>query len=69
MKVKDVIWFTARDTIGIVAAEDDMGETKFYIGKGDGYDANEDTQNIADWGSKMDVEYVERFLERHKTPK
>ena len=65
MIVKDVIWFSGRDTIGIVAAENDMGETKFVIGRGDGWDADVDAQNIADWGSKLDLDFVNRFFERH----
>ena len=65
MKVKDVIWFSGKDTIGIVAAENDIGETKFIVGRGDGLDADVDAQNIADWGSKIDLDYINNFFERH----
>ena len=64
MTVIDVIWFTGKDTIGIVAAKNQEGETKFLIGKGAGYCAKADAQDIADWGAKFDLEYLDRFLKR-----
>ncbi len=65
MKVKEVIWFAGRDCIGIVATENDMGEINFFIGKGKGFDKELDSQTIADWGTRVNKEMLDRFFNRN----
>ncbi len=60
-----VIWFTGRNTVGIVAYENDSGEIKFVIGKGEGFDEETDKQLISDWGANITLDDVKQFFNRH----
>lgn len=56
LRVVNAIWyspFTASlDYVGIVEVED-HGETKFYIGTGDGLDEEKDIQQILKFGCRF----------------
>lgn len=63
-KIIDVLWFTGSQCIGIVCAETDQGERKFYIGRGDGEDEERDKRAVADWGVKIQPDFIRRWFER-----
>ena len=63
-KIHESIWFGSQ-IIGIVATENSIGERKFYIGKGVGYNLDIDEQHIADYGDKVDPEMIADFFERN----
>ena len=67
MKAIEAVWFSTPriGALGIVCAENDSGEKKFYLGVGDGIDLNTDIQSIMDWGAKLDPEYVKAFFDKH----
>ena len=55
MKALKVMWYnTQGNTIGLVKAENNEGETRYLIGVGHGNDEDTDAQHIADWGAKFD---------------
>lgn len=65
MKIIDTFWMTGKGTVGLVACENDMGERKFYIGTGEGFNKEFDSQNIADWGLRVNKEMFDRFFDRN----
>ncbi len=65
MKIIDTLWMTGKGTVGLVACENDIGEKKFYIGVGEGFNEELDKQNIADWGAKVDRKIFDRFFNRN----
>ena len=65
MKVLDVLWFSSRTTVGIVATKNEMDEIKFYIGAALGFDSEVDTKNIVDYGAKFNPEILNLFIERN----
>ena len=67
MKVIESVWFStpAIGASGIVCAENDQGEKKFYMGVGKGLSERIDEQSIVDWGAKLDPEYVKNFFDKH----
>lgn len=73
-KIKDSTWFTEMGNrsgcIGIVTTEDQItGETKFYIGTGDGSTApgsqERDEIKIAEYGAKFDPQHIDNFINRN----
>ena len=58
----DSIWF---NDIGIVCYKNSIGEIKFVIGKGGGFNQKQDEQFIIDWGTKFDPDQVIEFFETH----
>lgn len=65
LKILDVIWFSGKNTIGIVVCENKIGERKFYIGVGDGLNAEQDSEKIKNWGSKVNPQFIKNFFERY----
>ena len=56
MEVINVTWFSemgCAKPIGIVVVEVEEGERKAYIGTGDGYNEQLDTQHIISSGAKL----------------
>jgi hypothetical protein len=45
------IWFNGRGTVGIVMAEDELGEIFYMIGAGDGLNENIDVNLITSFGA------------------
>ena len=68
MTIIETIWFSTLQAgqLGIVCAENEVGERKFYLGTATGSNVEVDAQVIVDWGAKLDLEYVEAFFARHK---
>lgn len=67
MKIIEAVWFSTPKVgaLGIVCFEDDLGEKKFVLGVGQGYNQKEDVVDIIDWGAKLDPDYVMNFFNRH----
>ena len=65
MKILDVCWFSSNNTIGIVATKNEMGEIKFYVGLGNGFDEEVDCQHIANYGGKIYPQIFNSFFERN----
>ena len=60
----DATWF---GNVGFVSARDTVtGDTKFYIGIGVGSDEIEDATHIAQYGTKVNPNYITTFIERSK---
>lgn len=64
MKVIDSIWFNSRaGHCGFVIGEDEAtGEFKLYAGVVSGLNQNYDEQEILDWGNKISIEKLDKFL-------
>lgn len=66
MKALEAIWFTHQQyTMGIVAAKNDIGQVKFYIGFAFGNDEKDDIKNILDYGAKLDPGEIKNFFDRN----
>ncbi len=65
MKILDTYWFGGDAAIGIVTTENEMGERKFYIGIGDGHDAEADSAKIALYGMRVYQASINRIFERY----
>lgn len=66
MKAKDSTWFsTPKGSLGLVAAVNETGETKFYLGTAEGFNEKADINNIINWGAKFEPEYVIGFITRN----
>jgi len=59
--VVDAIWF---NNVGIVRVRPEVGEDKFYMGHGAGFDEDEDSRYIATWGTPVHSEMFESFFNR-----
>ena len=46
-------WFNSRGTVGIVMAEDELGEIFYLIGAGDGLNENIDVNLITSFGARF----------------
>lgn len=46
-------WFNSRGTVGIVMAEDELGEIFYMIGAGDGLNENIDVNLITSFGAQF----------------
>ena len=53
VEILDVMWFSGRDTVGIVRVNVPHEGIKYYIGTGKGMNAEADKQHIADWGDRF----------------
>ena len=47
------MWFNSRGTVGIVMAEDELGEIFYMIGAGDGLNENIDVNLITSFGARF----------------
>jgi hypothetical protein len=68
MKVVNKLWFTNTDCVGIVLCENEYDEKRAYIKKVDGYNEEQDTQTIMDWGSTITLSQAQEIV-NHLTPK
>ena len=65
MKILDSVWFTEMMSdfpIGIILIETDFGEIKAYIGTGYGNDEKEDSEKIAKYGARFDLESAKVYF-------
>lgn len=63
-KVKKVIWFSGRDTIGIALCHDEITDkTKVLVGRVGGHNEKNDTQDILDYGSKINLEMAREIFD------
>lgn len=60
-EIIDSIWF---NDIGIVATRNDMGQVKFYIGKGNGINEIDDNLKIASCGTRVIPDYIKKFFDK-----
>ena len=51
VEILDVMWFSGRDTVGIVRVNVPHEGIKYYIGTGIGDTEENDKQRIAEWGA------------------
>ena len=65
MKLKEVMWWSGKHTIGMVAYENTVGEKKIAVGQAPGLDEDDDIQSIMDCGSKINADQVTEFLKKH----
>ncbi len=63
MKRLRTFWFTSKKTVGIVVGEDTITrERKAYIGVVRGFNEKADEREIAEWGSPVNVRYLEEIV-------
>lgn len=66
MKILDHIWFNARDCVGIVLIETEIGEHKAYIGVGVSKNEIWDLNWIASWGCHFPLDIAYQLMPNHK---
>lgn len=64
-EVIKIYWMnTMKGSMGMIKAKDvNTGEIKIFIGRANGFDETLDIRNILDYGHKLPIESMKRFLE------
>ena len=62
MEVIDYIWFTTKQSIGIVLVKDPYEGYKSYIGVGVGNNELDDVKHITEWGNKFPLEAAKKLF-------
>lgn len=67
MKILDSIWFSSRGGYcGLVVGEDELtGEKMAYIGVVSGSNEGMDTQEVAQWGCKVNLRRLNEIIKKH----
>ncbi len=61
-------WFNSRGTVGIVMAEDELGEIFYLIGAGDGLNENIDVNLITSFGARFPNDLGDALFGRTRAP-
>lgn len=70
MKAIGIVWFTGRDTIGIVIGYNEISKRKkAYIAKVLGNSESEDVRHILDYGTKFPTKEAVALIEKQGTIK